>query len=240
MCGAMDSGDAAASPTWRVDYGPAPPCLAEQTAQDQKVMTMDPAPYASSPCQMAEDAETRRDVMRWRRAERSRLIVQRQAMPVEVRTKAEAVIVDALAEEQGAIIGVYWPFKGEPDLRTWAATRRDAGARIALPVVVEKAAPLIFREWLPGTALTRGIWNIPIPPEDAPVVLPDLIIAPVVGVDPKGFRLGYGGGFYDRTLGAMRQAGHRAKVIGIGFAAQAIPTIFPLPHDIAMDRVVLG
>ena len=201
---------------------------------------MDPAPYASSPCQMAEDAETRRDVMRWRRAERARLIAQRQAMPVAARAAAETHILRALDQEQGAIIGIYWPFKGEPDLRQWAETRRHSGARIALPVVVEKAAPLVFREWLPEAKLIRGVWNIPIPPEDAPLLIPDLIISPVVGVDPDGYRLGYGGGFYDRTLAAFRQAGHRAKVIGIGFTNQAIPTIFPLAHDIAMDKVTLG
>ncbi|QCO57034.1 5-formyltetrahydrofolate cyclo-ligase (plasmid) [Pseudorhodobacter turbinis] len=201
---------------------------------------MEPAPYASSPCRMPEDAETRRDVMRWRRAERARLIALRQAMPVADRQQAEAAILKALEEEPARTIGIYWPFKGEPDLRGWAAERRGNGARIALPVVVEKAAPLVFREWQPDAALVRGVWNIPIPAEDARVLIPDLIISPVVGVDPMQFRLGYGGGFYDRTLAALRAAGHDIRVIGIGFAAQSIPTIFPLPHDIAMNRVILA
>lgn len=201
---------------------------------------MEPAPYASSPCQMAEDSETRRDVMRWRKAERARLIALRQSMPVADRAGAEAAIIQGLNQEPGTIIGIYWPFKGEPDLRNWAELRRSTGARVALPVVVEKAAPLIFREWLPGATLSRGVWNIPIPDDSAPVVTPDLIISPVVGVDPARYRLGYGGGFYDRTLAAIRAAGHAPRVIGIGFAAQAIPTIFPLPHDIAMDRIILG
>ncbi|WP_323007936.1 5-formyltetrahydrofolate cyclo-ligase [Pseudorhodobacter sp.] len=201
---------------------------------------MDPAPYASSPCQMAEDAETRRDVMRWRKAERARLIAARQAMPVAARAAAEAVIIQGLDAEPGTIIGIYWPFKGEPDLRAWAGLRRGQGARIALPVVVEKAAPLVFREWLPDAPLTRGVWNIPIPDADAALLIPDLVISPVVGVDPGQFRLGYGGGFYDRTLAALRAGGHASRVIGVGFTMQAIPTIFPLPHDIAMDKVILG
>ncbi|MDN5787961.1 5-formyltetrahydrofolate cyclo-ligase, partial [Pseudorhodobacter sp.] len=64
--------------------------------------------------------------------------------------------------------------------------------------------------------------------------------SPVVGVDPENYRLGYGGGFYDRTLAGLRAAGHSTRVVGIGFATQALPSIFPLPHDIAMDRVILG
>lgn len=211
-----------------------------QNCAQQKGEVMDPVPYASSPCQMAEDAETRRDVMRWRKAERARLIAARQALPVAQRQKAEAAIVQALAEERGKIIGIYWPFKGEPDLRAWATARRAEGARIALPVVVEKAAPLVFREWLPGAELARGIWNIPIPAEGAAVLHPDLIIAAVVGADTQGYRLGYGGGYYDRTIEALRLAGHAPRLIGIGFAAQAIPTIFPLPHDIALHRLILA
>ncbi|WP_050528318.1 5-formyltetrahydrofolate cyclo-ligase [Pseudorhodobacter aquimaris] len=201
---------------------------------------MEPAPYASSPCQMPEDAETRRDVMRWRVAERARLIALRQSMPVADRQHAGTAIRDALTQESAQTIGIYWPFKGEPDLRDWAKARQNEGAHIALPVVVKKAAPLVFREWTSDAALIRGVWNIPIPPADAPIIIPDIIISPVVGVDQMQFRLGYGGGFYDRTLAAFRAAGHSIRVIGIGFAAQSIPTIFPLPHDIAMDHVILA
>lgn len=201
---------------------------------------MEPVFSASPTCLLEEEAETRRDVMRWRKAQRVQLIAQRQAMAVADRQAAEVRILAGLTGEAGQIIGIYWPFKGEPDLRGWAAGWRAAGARIALPVVVEKGQPLIFRLWEEGVRLAPGVWDIPIPPEDAPVVQPDLVIAPVVGTDPGLYRLGYGGGFYDRTLAAQRLACSRARVVGVGFAFQAIPTIFPLSHDIAMDRVVLG
>jgi len=201
---------------------------------------MDRAPSSSPVCGLEDEAETRRDVMRWRRAERARLIAERQAMAVSARQAAEARIIDGLAAEAGAVIAIYWPFRGEPDLRAWADDRRKAGARIALPVVVVKASPLVFRLWQPGARLERGVWDIPIPGEEAAEAIPDLILAPVVGTDPALFRLGYGGGFYDRTLAALEAAGHRPRKVGVGFAFQALPTIFPLSHDIAMDRVVLG
>ncbi len=205
---------------------------------------MDPVRTASPTCQLAaacdDDAETRRDVLRWRKAQRAALITERQAIGVAARHAAEARILAGLADETGRIIAIYWPFKGEPDLRSWAAAQRSAGARIVLPVVVDKGQPLQFRLWLPEIRLERGVWDIPVPPVDAPVLHPDLIIAAVVGADPALYRLGYGGGYYDRTLAAERAAGHRARVVGVGFGCQALVTIFPLPHDVAMDRTLLA
>ncbi len=200
---------------------------------------MDPIHTASPTCQSAEDAETRRDVLRWRRAQRLQMIAQRQTLAVADRQRAEARILAGLAAETGRIIGLYWPFKGEPDLRSWAAERCRAGAQIALPVVVAKAQPLQFRLWTPRVGLHRGVWDIPVPPADAPLLHPDLILAAVVGADAALYRLGYGGGYYDRTLAAERAAGHHARVVGVGFGFQALPTIFPLPHDIPMDRMIL-
>jgi 5-formyltetrahydrofolate cyclo-ligase len=93
---------------------------------------------------------------------------------------------------------------------------------------------LIFRAYKSGDPLEKGIWNIPIPAEGNPV-LPDVVIAPIVGVDPLNFRLGYGGGFFDRTLAAMP---FKPLVIGVGYDLQRIATIHPQPHDIPMDRIV--
>lgn len=190
------------------------------------------------------DEETARDVARWRKAERARLIALRQAVPVAARTAADAVVAGELSRRLGAIQGrtvaLYWPFKGEPDLRNWAAGIRTAGARTCLPVVVAKAQPLIFRDWTGAEKLERGVWNIPIPPETSPDVLPDIVISPVVGFDAQNYRLGYGGGFYDRTLAKLLAAGRRPRVIGVGFAFQRIPTIFPQPYDIALDEAVLA
>ena len=101
-------------------------------------------------------------------------------------------------------------------------------------MVVEKRAALIFRSWRSDEPMVRGVWNIPVPADGAQIV-PDVVIAPVVGFDPKGYRLGYGGGYYDRTLAAFARKPH---VIGVSYRAAAIATIYPLPHDIPMDAIV--
>ena len=115
--------------------------------------------------------------------------------------------------------------------------RTDAkGARILLPVVVEKAAPLVFRRWRPGCRMERGIWDIPIPAEGE-AMSPEVVIVPLLGIDAAGFRLGNGGGYFDRTLAALYPLPRR---IGVGQDFCQLPTIFPMPWDIPMQVAVLG
>ena len=180
----------------------------------------------------------RTDVMRWRKAERERLIAARLAVSAEQRDAWSAAIAEGLERiiggVDGLIVSVYWPFRGEPDLRGFMRRVAEQGGTCALPVVVEKGRPLAFRSWAEGEPLARGVWNIPIPAEGRPVV-PDVAIAPVVGFDPQCYRLGYGGGFFDRTLASLEP---RPRVIGVGYALQALDTIYPLAHDIPMTAIV--
>lgn len=210
-----------------------------------------PPSFASPPCYMHEvdpgymglaeaaDPQQRADVMRWRKAERQRLIEARLALPSETRRRNSEKIAERLGREIGEVSGLtlsaYWPFRGEPDLRGLMEEVVGRGGRCALPVVIERGRPLIFRRWSPGDKLERGVWNIPVPAGGEEVV-PDVVIAPVVGFDPVCFRLGYGGGFYDRTLASFHQ---KPRVFGVGYAQAAIPTIYPQPHDIPMDMVVM-
>jgi 5-formyltetrahydrofolate cyclo-ligase len=108
------------------------------------------------------------------------------------------------------------------------------GVACALPVVVGKGRPMIFRAWSLGTKMAARVWDIPVPAEGVPVS-PDLLLVPFVGFDRRRYRLGYGGGFYDRTLAA---ADPRPRTIGIGFASCEVPTIHPQPHDIPLDTIV--
>jgi len=178
------------------------------------------------------------DIARWRKAERERLIAARLAIPADARAVMSAQIAERLdaivGDIAGRIVSLYWPFRGEPDLRPWMAEIVERGGTPALPVVVEKAHPLVFRAYRPGDRLEKGVWNIPVPAEGPPVV-PDIVIAPLVGVDPENYRLGYGGGFFDRTLASLPG---KPLVIGVGYAMQRIATIHPQPHDIPMDRIV--
>lgn len=99
---------------------------------------------------------------------------------------------------------------------------------------MEKNAPLIFRRWRAGEPLVRGVWNIPVP-ADGPELTPDVVIAPLVGYDRQSYRLGYGGGFFDRTLAALQK---KPRAIGVGYSRAAMTTIYPLAHDVPMDMIV--
>jgi 5-formyltetrahydrofolate cyclo-ligase len=117
------------------------------------------------------------------------------------------------------------------------ATSRSSkahGGQIALPVVVTKSAALEFWRWYPGMPMRTGIWNIPTPAERE-LLMPNAVIAPLVGFDESGFRLGYGGGYFERTLGA---ASPRPFAIGLGYADSALRTIYPQAHDIPMNLIV--
>lgn len=206
--------------------------------------------YSSPPCFMHEvdpaysglavDPRQTQDVARWRTAERERLIATRLALPTAEREEHARLVARDLEllilVRLATIISVYWPFRGEPDLRPWMTAASAKGLRMALPVVIAKGQPLVFREWEPGARLERGLWNIPFPADGA-VVVPTVVVAPLVGFDPDGYRLGYGGGFFDRTLAALSPT---PLAIGVGHPAGAIATIYPQPHDIPMDWILTG
>ncbi|MBI1189009.1 MAG: 5-formyltetrahydrofolate cyclo-ligase [Alphaproteobacteria bacterium] len=177
-------------------------------------------------------------MMAWRRETRARLIEARLAMPVAERVgrAAEALrSLDAATDlSRFTVVGLYWPFRGEIDVKPLARDLVARGTRVGLPVVVTPKAPVEFREWTPDAAMTRGVWNIPIP-DGTPLVHPACLIVPLVGFDGLGFRLGYGGGYYDRTLAASRP---RPWTIGLGFDLGRLATIHPLDHDIPMDGIV--
>jgi 5-formyltetrahydrofolate cyclo-ligase len=205
-----------------------------------------PHEYASPPCFMHEltpefrsvDLKQWQDVAQFRKAERERLIKARLGLRSDERSVKSLRIASNLMEVIGGLrnqlIGLYWPIRGEPDLRDWMSDIVQSGANIALPVVIRKDWPLEYRRWMPGAPLERGSWNILVPPS-GPSVQPSIIIAPLVGFDSARYRLCYGGGFFDRTLAAMT---HKPRIIGVGFNGAQIASIYPQPHDIPMDLIV--
>lgn len=220
-------------------------------------MTNDPEdvrPLASSPCMAGEinpaysgldtpAPDQPDDVPGWRRDERRRLRAAREALSVAARQAAGTAIsghLDTLLRRQfgdlrGRVFSGYWPIKAEPDLRPLMAALHARGVLVALPLVETKAAPLVFRRWTPETRMVRGDWNIPVPPPEAEVVTPEIALAPLVGWTAEGFRLGYGGGYFDRTLAALSP---RPFTIGIGLLSARLATIYPQPHDIPLDAIV--
>lgn len=178
------------------------------------------------------------EIRRWRRERRADLIARRQALPRNERRRLEPSMLDLVERHfpqlASAVIGFYWPFRGEIGLHPLVRRLVERGARAALPVVVEKRQPLEFWAWRPGAPLRRGVWDIPIPAARE-VVQPTALLVPLVGFDGAGYRLGYGGGYYDRTLAALDP---RPLAIGVGYELGRLATIHPQPHDVPMDAIV--
>ncbi len=178
------------------------------------------------------------DVQQWRDARRAELLAARIAVPDLQRRQWNQAITRQLATcfpvLQGMVIGGYWPFRGEFDPRFLMHELRKGGARFALPVVVSKSAPLQFREWWPGAPTVKAVLGLPVP-AGTELLVPQALLIPPVGFDERGYRLGYGGGYFDRTLAAMRP---QPLKIGVGFELSRMPTIRPQAHDVAMDFIV--
>jgi 5-formyltetrahydrofolate cyclo-ligase len=137
----------------------------------------------------------------------------------------------------GTIVSGFFPLKTEinpiPLLRSLAA----AGALLALPVVAGRGKPLIMRAWAFGDELVSGVWDIREPTPQAPEVVPDVLIVPLLAFDRKGHRLGYGAGYYDMTITALR-AKKPVTAIGIAYAVQEVPAVPTEPHDARLDLVL--
>lgn len=178
------------------------------------------------------------EVRRWRVAMRKALIARRLGLEGAVRRaegeRAKRRLIDSVELGRFGTLGVYWPVRGEIDVRDLAVSHLAKGGRVALPVVVTESAPVEFWSWRPDMPMARGIWNIPIPAQRE-VLSPDALIVPLVGFDPQRFRLGYGGGYYDRTIAS---AARRPWCVGLGYADAWLDSIFPQPHDMAMDLIV--
>jgi 5-formyltetrahydrofolate cyclo-ligase len=178
------------------------------------------------------------EVKLWRRSERQRLLALRTGVPAAERLRwgeaIAATLWDVLGERSPLTLGVYWPFRAEFDPRPLLDRLLAAGSAVALPAVIDKKGPLEYRAWRPGEPLVDGVWNIPVP-ERRDIVIPDAVLAPLVGFDRACYRLGYGGGYFDRTLAALRP---RPFAIGVGFELSRLATIHPQPFDVPMDVIV--
>jgi 5,10-methenyltetrahydrofolate synthetase len=174
----------------------------------------------------------------WRKAERTRLIAARAALDAPtlegLRHRIDRHLERSFPGLASTKLAFCWPIKGEYDARHLARTLRGRGALTALPVVVAPKQPLAFREWHPSVELAVGPLDIPYP-ANSPAVVPDAVLLPMNGWDEAGYRLGYGGGFFDRTLAALAK---RPAVIGVSYEMAKLATIHPQSWDIPMDWVV--
>jgi len=174
----------------------------------------------------------------WRRQIRGELLAARRALTGaeqrRVRDRVNAALLAELARPDPGIIGFYWPIRGEIDIRPAVKELLRRGARAALPVITRRGEALEFAEWWPGMAMERGVWDIPVPAD--PLWLhPTTLLVATLGFDAERYRLGYGGGYYDRTLAALAPL---PGTVGIAHELGRLETIFPRRHDIPLDRIV--
>lgn len=178
------------------------------------------------------------EIKPWRKTRRKELIERRASLSREERTRWNERITELLEQGfpmlAGAVIGFCWPYKGEFDARFAIRHWRGRGATAVLPEVVAKDAPLKFRKWWPGAPMAPGVYDIPVP-AGTEILPPDAAVVPMNGFDNEGYRLGYGGGYFDRTLAALAP---RPLAIGVSYELGRLATIFPQPHDVPMDFVV--
>ena len=178
------------------------------------------------------------DIRLWRKTMRAELLEKRAAVSTEQHQAWSDTITGLLVSGfpmlRQMTVSLYWPFQGEFDPRYAIRHFRESGAVAALPVVIEKRAPLQFREWWPGVATSKGVFDLPVP-EGTRVVVPQALLIPPVGFDDRGYRLGYGGGYFDRTLSAISP---QPLKIGVAFEMSRLETIYPQAYDIPLDFIV--
>jgi 5-formyltetrahydrofolate cyclo-ligase len=174
----------------------------------------------------------------FRAALRREMIARRLALPTDAHAALSAAVrrqldaaFPALAE---LVIGFCWPVQNEPDLLPLVAEWIARGGRVALPVVIRPGEPLAFREWWLEQPLAPDRYGIPTP-TDGDFLVPQVLLLPVNAVDAAFYRIGYGGGFFDRTLASLSP---RPLAIGVGFDFQRVADIRPQPHDLPLDAMV--
>jgi len=174
----------------------------------------------------------------WRKSERERLIAARLALDAETveqyRHSIDMHLERSFPGLFKASVAFCWPIRNEYDSRHLARRLREHGAVTALPVVVARGAPLVFREWHAGVQLAEGALGIPYP-VGSREIQPDVVLLPMNGWDERGYRLGYGGGFFDRTLASLAK---KPVTIGISYELARMATIEPQSWDVPLDYVV--
>jgi 5-formyltetrahydrofolate cyclo-ligase len=171
---------------------------------------------------------------------RKTALARRDALPAEVRAAAAQAIAERpfpIAVPPGAIVSGFMPLKSELNPLPLLRKLADAGAQLALPVVAGKGLPLTMRAFAFGDTLASGVWGIREPKPEAAEVFPDILVVPLLAFDRRGHRLGYGAGYYDMTITALR-ARKPVTAIGIAYAQQEIAEVPTTPRDARLDLVL--
>jgi 5-formyltetrahydrofolate cyclo-ligase len=165
----------------------------------------------------------------------------RDAMGMQARIEAGLAMAEhgakALAEPAPSIVSGFNPIRSEPDIRPLMANLRDLGARLCLPVIIDRQT-IVFREVVRGAAFVETGFGTFGPGPDAAELDPDLMLVPLAAFDARGHRIGYGAGYYDRAIARLRAAGRSPRLIGIAFDLQEVERVPDEPHDVSLDAVL--
>jgi 5-formyltetrahydrofolate cyclo-ligase len=172
-----------------------------------------------------------------KRALRAAMLIRRQGLDEDQRRDASAGLLDIYQlecpVEVPAVVSGFWPIKDEIDIRPLMTHLHGEGCRLALPVVHGRGQRLSFRAWQPGDPLESGVFGTLQPSAGCETLEPDVLLVPLLACDEEGWRLGYGGGFYDRTLEDLRRR-RKVTAIGVGFDRQFVPEV---PHGADDQRL---
>jgi len=173
-----------------------------------------------------------------KRTLRSAMLARRSGLDADTRRLAAQGLVEAFERERPfetpTVVSGFWPMAEELDIRPLMIALHNQGCQLALPVVVGKRQPLVFRAWGPGDTLEAGVFGTLHPSPKCEVVEPDALIVPLLACDEDGWRLGYGGGFYDRTLDGLRKK-KNVVAVGAAFNDQLVPEVPHGPDDQRLD-----
>ncbi|SCY58310.1 5,10-methenyltetrahydrofolate synthetase [Nitrosospira sp. Nl5] len=174
----------------------------------------------------------------WRKHQRAALTMRRELISEDEHRCWSMAITRSLEQGfpvlQKSLVGFYWPHRGEYNPRPAMDYIGERGATLALPEIENKHEALRFRKWWREAPMKIGVYDIPVPDNTDPVRV-EAVIIPMIGFDQLGFRLGYGGGYFDRTLAAIEP---KPLAIGVAFEILRLDSVHPQPHDIPMDFIV--
>lgn len=139
------------------------------------------------------------------------------------------------AHAAGAVIAGYWPYRSEIDPRALMSGLQAKGAQLCLPITGAEGTPLRFHHFSSEAQLVSGKYGILQPSSDSPLLIPDILLVPLLAIDTEGYRLGYGGGYYDRSLTDLTSAGHRILTIGLAFDEQLLEIVPRGAYDVPLD-----
>ena len=172
---------------------------------------------------------------------RKERLAVRDAVAAELRAANSTALAEyggeAIDVSPGIVIAGFLPIRSEADIRPLLELLRGRGARVCVPVIIDKQT-IVFRELIEAGSLLPGSFGTFAPPDDAALLEPDILLVPLSAFDRTGQRIGYGGGYYDRAIALLRRKGRARRLIGIAFDCQEVPSVPAEPHDVRLDAIL--